>query len=124
MADAALKAIGEALVGHCRAGTEKAGLDALYAPEAVSIEAEVMPGASGRETAGVEAIKGKHDWWDASTETHESKVEGPFLHGDDRFALIFEADVTMKDSGQRMRLREVAIYTVAAGKIVREEFYY
>ncbi|MEL6600761.1 MAG: SnoaL-like domain-containing protein [Pseudomonadota bacterium] len=33
-------------------------------------------------------------------------------------------DTTEKSSGQRTQGREVAIYTVADGKITREEFFY
>jgi ketosteroid isomerase-like protein len=33
-------------------------------------------------------------------------------------------DVTNKESGQRVQMREVGIYQVKDGKIVREEFAY
>jgi ketosteroid isomerase-like protein len=56
-------------------------------------------------------------------EVHSAEVEGPFLHGDDRFAVIFDIDATDKASGQRMPMREVAVYHVADGRIVREEFF-
>ena len=56
---------------------------------------------------------------------HSEKTEGPYLHGDDRFAVIFEFDATNKHSGQRTQMKEVGVYTVDdGGKIVREEFYY
>lgn len=123
MFDDQLTQIATALVAHCKAGTERQGLTDLYAPDAVSVEAAAM-GEMGRVTEGAAGIQGKHDWWDANAEVHEFEVQGPFLHGDDRFALIFKIDVTMKDSGERMPMEEVAIYSVADGKIVREEFYY
>ena len=120
-----LKATAEKLVAHCRAGTTKQGLDELYDPAAVSVEAIAMPGSGSAETAGVAGIKGKHDWWDSTMEVHSASAEGPFLHGDDRFAVIFAFDATDRTSGKRNAMREVAIYTVGAdGKIVREEFYY
>ena len=34
-----------------------------------------------------------------------------------------EAQVTQKATGRQMTLREIAIYTVEEGKIVREEFF-
>ena len=46
------------------------------------------------------------------------------MAGEDRFALIFDMDVTNRETGQRMQMREVGLYTVADGKIVREEFFY
>ena len=36
----------------------------------------------------------------------------------------FDMDVTNKPSGERTRLSEVALYTVANGKIVEEQFLY
>ena len=47
--------------------------------------------------------------------------------GDDRFGAIFELDITAKQgptAGQRMQMKELAIYTVHDGKIAREEFFY
>jgi len=43
---------------------------------------------------------------------------------DDRFAALFEMDVTFEPTGERTQLREVALYTVENGKIVQEEFWY
>ena len=91
----ATKATAEKLLAHCRAHTEAEGLDELYAPDAVSVEAVAMAGTDSPESRGVEAIKGKHDWWDSAMEVHsEQKIEGPYLHGDDRFAVIFGFDAT------------------------------
>jgi ketosteroid isomerase-like protein len=117
-----LQEIADTLVAACKSGTELTLLDTIYAQSAVSVEAADYSG-SGRETAGLEGIRGKHAWWDSAFETHETKVEGPFLHGDDRFAVIFAVDATEKATGQRMPMHEVAIYHVADGKIVREEFF-
>lgn len=121
---AALADIARQLVAHCRAGTEREGLATLYAPDAVSVEAgEVTPGA-GREVRGLGAIHGKHDWWSANFEVHAQGVEGPFLHGEDRFAVIFDIDATHRETGRREAMREIGLYTVAGGRIVREEFFY
>ena len=81
-----LKEIADTLVEGCRTGQEAANLDKLYAADAVSIEAQDM-GGMGRETKGLDGIKGKHAWWGENFEVHGGKVEGPFLHGDDRFAV-------------------------------------
>lgn len=117
-----LSEIANELVAGCRENRTRANLDALYAPDAVSVEAVDM--GQGRETHGLAGIHGKHDWWEGSQEVHEVTVEGPFLHGDSSFAVIFGMDTTDKASGQRSQMREVAIYHVAGGKIVREEFFY
>jgi hypothetical protein len=124
MASEALKATAEKLVAYCRQGKEAQGLDELYAPDAVSVEAMAMEGGE-RESRGVEAIRGKHAWWYDSFTVHDATVEGPFPHGDDRFALIFEMETSPKAGGERTRMREVAVYhTDPHGKIVREEFFY
>lgn len=56
---------------------------------------------------------------------HEASVDGPFMHGEDRFAMIFGVDSTMKETGERTKMREVGLYPFnEAGRIVREEFFY
>lgn len=78
----------------------------------------------GRETHGIDGIRGKHDWWNANFEATGASVSDPFLHGEDRFAVIFEVQGREKASGTTFDMKEVAIYHVADGKIVREEFFY
>lgn len=117
-----LKAMADTLVAACRSGGEADLLANHYHPDAVSVEAADFSGM-GRETKGVEGIRGKHAWWGETFEVHDGEVGGPFLHGDDKFAVTFKMDATHKQSGERTAMKEVAIYTVADGKIVREEFY-
>lgn len=117
-----LDEIAKELVAGCREGRERSNLDRLYAPDAVSVEGADMGG--GQATRGLAAIHGKHDWWEGAHEVHGTTVEGPFTQAPDRFAAIFGMDVTSRESGQRMQMREVAVYTVAGGRIVREEFFY
>ena len=114
------------LAGYCQTGEEHKGLDELYAQDCVSVEALDMPGGPmGREANGLDAIRAKHAWWEANNEVHSSTAEGPYLHGDDSFSLVFAMDVTSKNSGERMQMKEVGHYTVNAdGKIIREAFYY
>lgn len=117
-----LQEIANELVAGCREDRTRANLDKLYAPDAVSVEAMDMGG--GATTTGLAGIHGKHDWWEANFIVHGLTVEGPYLHGDDRFAVIFGMDTENKTSGERHKEREVAIYHVKDGKIVREEFFY
>jgi ketosteroid isomerase-like protein len=117
-----LKAIADELVAGCRDGRARENLDKLYAPDAVSVEATDMAG-QGRETRGLDGIKGKHDWWENAMEVSGGSVSDPMLHGDDRFAVIFEVQGKEKDSGKTFDMKEVAIYHTAGGKIVREEFF-
>lgn len=119
-----LREIGDRLVALCQANDARTCLDELYDPGAVSIEAMAMPGADGAAVTGVDAIKAKHDWWEATFEVHDASVEGPFPHGDEKFAVIFQIDATNTQTGQRDTSKEVAVYSVSNGKIVREEFFY
>ncbi len=124
MIDQTLLKIATNLVNFCKNNQEEEALNTLYADHAVSIEPISMPGQDNREVSGLAAIRKKHEWWKNSVETHSSNVEGPFLHGTDRFGVIFEIDATNKQANQRMTMRELAIYTVENGKITREEFFY
>ena len=114
--------VAAALARHCREGTEREGLRTLYAEDAVSVES--APGPDGStEVRGIPAIIAKHDWWEKAMEVHSAETRGPFLHGD-RFALIFEVDVTDRDSGKRMQMHEIGLYHLGPdGKIVREDFF-
>ena len=117
-----LKALGERVVAANNDGSYKSLLDSVYASGCVSVESAPMPGGSA-ETAGLEGIAGKWAWWEDNHTVHDTKATGPFLHGDDRFGVIFEIDVTVKESGERMQMQEIAVYTARDGLIVREEFF-
>ena len=117
-----LKEIADELVAGCRENRARANLDKLYSPDAVSVEASDQ--GMGRETKGLDGIKGKHEWWENAMEVTGGDVSDPMLHGDDRFAVIFAIQGREKESGKSFDMREVAIYHVADGKIVREEFFY
>ena len=114
--------IAKELVAGCREGRAKENLDKLYAADAVSVEAADM--GQGRETHGLNGIRAKHEWWESAMEMLEADVTGPMWHGDDRFAVIFRSKVKEKETGKVSDMEEVGIYTVADGKIVREEFFY
>jgi len=118
--------VGKKLVELCSAHKNLEALDTLFAKDAVSVEAMSGPDMPA-ETEGLEAIRGKNEWWVNNHEIHSSSVKGPFPHGD-RFAVIFNYDVTPKagpGAGKRMKMEEVALYTLNKdGKITREEFFY
>lgn len=117
-----IKELAETLVTACRSGQEADLLSNHYASDAVSVEPVDM--GNGREMAGLDAIRGKHAWWAENFEVHSAEVGGPFLHGEDRFAVTFSIDATEKASGKREQMQEVAVYHAKDGKIVREEFFY
>ena len=117
-----LKEIAEALVAGCREGRETENLDRLYAADAVSVEA--VDHGNGREAVGLDAIRAKHAWWSENVEMTGGTVSDPMLHGEDRFAVIFEAQGRDRSTGTDFDMKEVGLYHVSGGKIVREEFFY
>ena len=98
----------------------KEALESLYSKDIVSVEARAMEGGS-TESRGIEAVRGKTDWWENNMQVHSAKVSGPFV-AHDRFVVQYDIDVTDKNSKKRMQMSEVGVYTVKDGKIVREEF--
>ncbi|TKT81355.1 nuclear transport factor 2 family protein [Aquamicrobium sp. LC103] len=86
----------------------------------VSYEAMEGPTAVSR---GKDAVRQKGETWGANHEVHGVTVEGPYVNGD-QFAIRFTMDLTRKATGERITLDEVGVYTVRAGKIVEERFYY
>ena len=116
-------AVAEELVSFCRAGKNMDAINSLYSPDIVSIESmgnETMP----REQKGIDAIRGKNQWWGENNVVHAADVQGPFVGNDDKFAVYYNYDVTFKPTGKRNNMEEMALYTVKDGKVVREQFFY
>ena len=67
-------------------------------------------------------MRGKGEWWANNHEVHGVEIEGPYLQGD-QFAVRFKMDVTPKGA-ERMTLDEIGLYTIRAGKIAEERFFY
>src|SRR5260221_13604216 len=114
--------VADKLVALCSAGKFDEATKALYSPDIVSMEAGAPPGGS-REAKGLTAVLAKGEWWVANHEVHSVKVEGPLVAGA-HFAVTFTLDVTFKPQSKRFTMEEVAVYKVAGGKIVYEEFFY
>lgn len=123
MFNADLLKLANAVVAANKSGALEALIADHYSPAIVSVEAaqgEGMP----RAMEGLDGLKAKHDWWNTNMEMHGGEVEGPFLFDPDRFAVRFTMDATNRQTGERMQGAEIGLYTVAAGKIVREEFFW
>ncbi|HLH02250.1 MAG TPA: nuclear transport factor 2 family protein [Bryobacteraceae bacterium] len=114
--------IADGIVKLCSQGKFEEATKTFYSPDIVSIEAGAPPGQS-RESRGLQAVLAKGEWWGANHDVHSCKVEGPLVAGS-HFAVVFRLDVTFKPENRRFQMDEVAIYKVADGKIVREEFFY
>lgn len=114
--------VADTLVKLCSEGKFHEAMNTLYSPDIVSMEAGAPPGGS-REAKGLAAVQAKGEWWTANHEIHSSTVEGPLVAGS-HFAVVFKLDVTFKPESRRFKMEEVAVYKVADGKIVYEEFFY
>ena len=100
-----------------------APIDELYADDVVSIEAEAPPDGE-RQAQGKAVVRARHEAWLQRVDIHDAVIEGPYLHGDDRFAVRMRFAVTRRKDGRRMVFDEVALYQVRGDRIVREEFFY
>jgi SnoaL-like domain len=119
-----VQAIGARLVSLCNDGKSMEAVDTLYDEKIVSIEAQGSDAMPAR-MEGIGAVRGKSVWWYDNHEVHASTATGPYCgHRDDQFAVLFDLDITDKQTGQRHQMQEVALYTVSNGKIVQEEFLY
>jgi hypothetical protein len=114
--------VADTLVKLCSAGKFHEATETLSSPDIVSVEAGAPPGGS-REAKGIAAVRAKGEWWTTNHEIHSASVEGPLVTGS-HFAVVFKIDATFKPQGRRFSLEEVAVYKVADGKIVYEEFFY
>jgi hypothetical protein len=66
---------------------------------------------------GLDAIKGKHEWWFCNNEVHSTVAEGPFIGlRDSQFMLRFTMDIK-PTGGERMQMVETALYRVREDKI-------
>ncbi len=113
--------IAEKLTQHCRDHTEAEALETLYSDDAESIEPMAMEGQSP-VSSGKGAIAAKHEWWAQNFEVHGAEVDGPYLNGTS-FSLVFEIDATDKNSGERWKAKEIALYETDGDKIIRESFF-
>jgi len=112
--------IGKKVVELTRKQAWREAVDTLYSNDIVSVEAQGMGGESP-EKRGLEAVRGKTEWWVNTMNVYHIKVTGPFV-AHDRFVVLYDIEFGEKTSAERIRMSEAGVYTVKDGKIVREEF--
>ena len=114
--------VAQRLVELCREGKYEQAQEELYAADAVSIEGDGQPGTPGY-VSGLDAIRAKgKQWADNLVEIHGGSVSEPVI-ADGWFSVAMGLDATYKDMG-RVAMKEICVYQVRDGKIVREQFFY
>jgi hypothetical protein len=115
-----IREIADDVVVLAKAGNLDGIGEKYWADDVVSIEA--MDGPMAR-VEGRAAVRAKGEWWYGAHEIHGAETYGPFVNGD-QFAVRWVMEVTVKESGHRMTMDEVAVFTIKDGKIVEERFFY
>jgi len=110
------------LVSLCKAGSFGESGEKYWADNVVSVEAGGPPGTDPT-SHGKDAARAKGEWWAGAHEVHSVAVEGPYVNGE-QFIVHFIMDVTVRESGQRIKMDETALYTIKDGKIAEERFFY
>ena len=110
------------LVNQGRDG-EETFVNEFYASNIVSIEGADSDDMPAR-IEGIDAIRGKHNWWYDNNTVHNTTAVGPYVgNRPDQFVVQFTLDMT-PNGGERQQLTEVGLFTVADGKIAQEEYLY
>jgi len=107
------------LVSLCKAGNFAEAGDTYWADDVVSVE----PMGDTPTLTGKAAVHGKGEWWSNAHDIHGVEVFGPYVNGD-QFTVRFVMDVTVRETGARHTMDEVALYTLRDGKIAEERFFY
>ena len=113
--------IANRLVELCRAGNTQQAIKELYSPNIVSVEPEGTP---DRIVTGLDAIAQKGKNFQAMLEKVHSNVVTDPIVADNIFSCAMLMNVDWKGIPGPVDMNEICVYTVAEGKIVKEEFFY
>ena len=117
---AQVKAVADKLIALCRQGKNAEAINTLYAEDVIGFEPAP---ANYHTTRGLVNIKENAKKWAANlAKIHKSIITEPTIIGN-YFAYGYAHDVEFKDRG-RVAERELCIYEVKNGKVIREEFFY
>ncbi len=116
--------IANELVAHCKSPCEDMLEHDAKLWDKHFVEGWTSIEGDGRVYTGREEVGAKYKKWESEVTCHSCEVTGPFV-GPSGFSVIFDLDMEPKDgSWPRMKMQEIAEYTVENGKIVKEEFRY
>ncbi|MAY73679.1 MAG: hypothetical protein CMJ31_02965 [Phycisphaerae bacterium] len=111
--------IGRAVVNHLNAGekSDEPLWAAYWDAGFESVEGD------GQSWKGIDEVRKKHAEWYAAFTVHNCKAEGPYVTND-AFAVKIEMEIEANDGSMpRISMSEIGLYTVADGKVVREQFF-
>lgn len=113
-----IKEIADDLTALCADLRFSEAVDRHYSPDIVSVETEGEP----REWKGIDAVRGKAQWFDSTFETLSCRTEGPWIN-EPCFIVKFSISVKNRQTGEETTMDELALYSVHDGKIVHERFF-
>ena len=117
------EAIAKRLVELCRTGEYEKAQRELYADNAVSVEPEGAPAGALGNAQGLAAILEKGRKFGESIEALHSASCSDAVVAENWFSVSMGLDATFKGMG-RVAMKEICVYRVHDGKIVREQFFY
>ncbi|RLS93108.1 MAG: hypothetical protein DWI10_04535 [Planctomycetota bacterium] len=106
--------VGQSLVSLFNAGKSEEAESTWYHRKIESIEGD------GTVYEGWKGVLEKSKWWKENFTVLSMQAEGPFVCATG-FTVIYKGRVRMSD-GVEVDAHEVGVYTVAKGRIVREQF--
>lgn len=118
--------IANRLVELIREGDYETAHSELYSKDIISIENPVDQSGDMKymEVAGMQAVKEKGKQWEDGIEELFGQGASDPVVAPNAFAISMYFDAKLKGSPERVKMEEIAVYSVKDGKIVREEFIY
>ena len=114
-----LHSVAKRVVDPCNQGKNFDVMHTMYAPDIASVE------PTGKATVGKAAVIKKSEVWAAGVTIHGETVLGPYFSAPDQFATKTTFEITRKDSGERVTLEEITVYTVNQDDLItREQFFF
>ncbi len=113
--------IADRLVSLCREGKYEQVYQELYSEDAWSIEPEGNPYGTAK---GMKEIQEKGKRWNEMVEKfHSGSLSDPIVAAD-HFSIAWFSRITMAGATEPIDMDEIAVYRVADGKVVSEQFFY
>lgn len=121
----ATQKVAQRLTDLCATGKNLDAINELYADNARHVEVMEGPGCA-RITEGKRSLLEKAEKFARTTTVHGASCGKPIVNGD-QFVCDMSLDCTCSEgpmAGQRMNMKETALYTVKNGKITEGKFFY